>query len=377
MQDDDWFDPAVLPSNPYLLLTPGPLSTTKKVKAAMLRDWCTWDDDYKCLVQDIREELVSLATKKINDYSCVLMQGSGTFCIESVVGSSVPRDGKLLVLVNGAYGMRIVNMAKILEIDHCVLDSGELMPPDNDALLKQLQEDDAITHVALVHSETTTGILNPLKETCSIIKEHDKTLILDAMSSFGGVQFDAAEHDVDFLVSSANKCIQGCPGFGFIIATRDALDACQGNKRSLSLDLHDQWTTMEQDNGKWRFTSPTHVVHAFKQALKELEAEGGIPARHRRYATNQAVLARGMRGLGFAPLELGMHQGPIITTFHSPDSTDYDFSRFYRKLKDSGFVIYPGKVTTRDTFRIGSIGAIRPSDMRDLVSAVEQSIFWE
>ncbi len=356
-----------LPDNPYLLLTPGPLSTTKSVKAAMLRDWCTWDDDYNSIVQEIRAELVKLATAR-DGYTSVLMQGSGSFSVEAVLGSVIPQDGHLLVPSNGAYGRRIVQMAERMGIHTTMLDSGETRPTDLEALETTLQKKTTITHVALVHCETTTGMLNPTKEAGAIVKAHGKTFILDAMSSFAGMEMDQADVGADFLISSANKCIQGVPGFGFVIARRGA--------RSVSLDLYDQWRVMEEQKGKWRFTSPTHVVRAFRQALLELQEEGGIPARAKRYAANHRTVVDGLRGLGFQTLLPDEWQSPIITTFLHPQSPDFTFKRFYDLLKEKGFVIYPGKVSEADTFRIGHIGHVFPEDMERLVQAIKASMYW-
>jgi 2-aminoethylphosphonate-pyruvate transaminase len=366
-----------LPDNPYLLLTPGPLTTTKGVKASMLRDWCTWDDDYKNLVQEIREKLVRLATDRTDLYTCVLMQGSGTFAVESVIGTVVPAGGKLLVLPNGAYGDRIVQIARTLKIDCVFNDSGELAPPDLQQLEDTLRRDGAITHVAVVHSETTTGMLNPIGKIGEIVKRHKKIYIVDAMSSFGGLPLDIAALDCDFIVSSANKCIQGVPGFGFIIARKEELARCKGQARSLSLDLYDQWNTMEGDKGKWRYTSPTHVVRAFSQALRELEEEGGIAARTERYRRNHRTLVDGMRRLGFRTLLPDACQGHFITSFYSPESEKYDFKTFYDLLKRRGFVIYPGKVSKASAFRIGNIGDVTPADVERLLEAIEASMFWK
>ncbi|MFP4422132.1 MAG: 2-aminoethylphosphonate--pyruvate transaminase [Desulfococcaceae bacterium] len=368
-------DPNLLPDNPYLLLTPGPLGTTKTVKAVMLRDWCTWDADYNEIVQDIRARLVRLATAA-EGYTSVLMQGSGTFSVESVISSAVPADGKLLVLTNGAYGDRIVKIANYQGIPVTVNDSGEVDAPDLELLARTLETDGAITHVAVVHCETTTGMLNPVDRIGEIVKAHGKVYIVDAMSSFGGIPMDAAEIGADFLISSANKCIQGVPGFGFIVARRERLAECRGRARSLSLDLFDQWETMETKNGKWRFTSPTHTVRAFAQALAELDAEGGVAARHTRYRENHRTLVDGMRSLGFETLLPDALQSPIITAFKSPAADGYEFGKFYAALKSRGFVIYPGKVTALDTFRVGNIGDVGPEDMERLVGAVGESIFW-
>lgn len=365
-----------LPDNPYLLLTPGPLSTSKGVKAAMLRDWCTWDNEYNDLVQDVRRKLVSLGGGNHDDYTAVLMQGSGTFSIEAVVGSVVPEAGKLVVMTNGAYGNRLAQIAKMLKINTVVIDFGEVSEARPEKLRQVLESDPDITHVAVVHCETTTGMLNPIAEVGSVAKEFDKVFIVDAMSSFGGVPIDVASLGADYLVSSANKCIQGVPGFGFVIAKTEQLKTCKGQARSLSLDLYDQWETMEKYNGKWRFTSPTHVVRAFYQALLELEEEGGIEKRQIRYRENQRTLVQEMEAIGFQTLLPKEWQSPIITSFYYPDSPQFTFAAFYERLKKEGFVIYPGKISVADTFRIGNIGEVYPHDMKHLVKAIEKNMFW-
>ena len=361
--------------NPYLLLTPGPLSTTHRVKQQMLRDWCTWDKDYNQIVQQIRNQLVNLATDQPG-YTATLMQGSGTFSVEATIGSVIPASGKLVVLVNGEYGRRIAQIANKLGISTLVIDSGELAAVDPQALAKVLQEDAQITHVAMVHCETTTGMLNPLKAIGEIAQEYDKVYIVDAMSSFGGMVIDMAELHIDFLISSANKCIQGVPGFGFILAKHSSMNSIAGLSRSVSLDLYDQLRCMEDNLGKWRFTSPTHVVRAFAEALKELDGEGGVVARQQRYGENQRTLVDGMQRLGFEPLLDAQLQSSIITSFHNPQHPNYNFNTFYEVLKGKGFVIYPGKVSQADCFRIGTIGDVWPSDIDRFIEAVETSMYW-
>ena len=262
---------------PYLLLTPGPLTTSETVKEAMMTDWCTWDADYNVhIVEEIRKSLVALATTATDEYTSVLLQGSGTYCVEAVIGSVITPKHKLLILSNGAYGDRMGHIAEYHGINYDMLAFEETEQVSVDYVDDYLSNNSDITHVAVVHCETTTGILNPLKEIAHIVKLHNKKLIVDAMSSFGGVPLDMYELGIDFMISSANKCIQGVPGFGFIIARKSELLHCKGVSRSLSLDIYDQWETMEKGHGKWRFTSPTHVVRAFKQALAELEEEGGV-----------------------------------------------------------------------------------------------------
>ena len=362
-----------IPDNPYILLTPGPLSTSKGVRNALLRDWCTWDDDYnQDIVQNIRRRLVALATRDTDAYTAVLMQGSGSFAVEACLGTAVPQDGKLLILSNGAYGKRMVEMAEVLGIAHTAILLDETEAPDANIVAAALTADPAITHVAFVHCETTTGMLNPLAELAQAVKVAGRTLIVDAMSSFGGIPMDIGELEIDYLISSSNKCIQGVPGFGFVIARRDVLGQCAGNARSLSLDLYGQWKAMDQ-SGKWRFTSPTHVVRAFYQALDELEAEGGIAARAVRYQENHRILVDGMRELGFQTLLLDELQAPIITSFLYPNEA-FDFKVFYEAVKARGFVLYPGKISKAATFRMGNIGEVHPEDMRRLIEVVREVV---
>lgn len=360
-----------IPENPYLLLTPGPLSTSKGVRAAMLRDWCTWDDDYnQGVVQDIRRRLTALASANPDPFTAVLMQGSGSFGVEACLGTAVPRDGKLLTLANGAYGLRMDKFMETMGRGRCLMTFEETVQPDVASLKAALEADPAITHVAMVHCETTTGILNPIAELAACAKEYGKTVIVDAMSSFGGIPLDMQELGIDFLVSSANKCIQGVPGFSFVIARRDCLEQCEGNAHSHSLDVYDQWKTMDQ-TGKWRFTSPTHVVRAFQQALLELADEGGVAARNARCRENQRRLSQGMEALGFRPLLPAEIQSPIITSFLYP-TAEFDFADFYQKMKRKGFVLYPGKISKADTFRIGNIGEVYPEDIDKLLTAIKE-----
>ncbi|MCW0507293.1 2-aminoethylphosphonate--pyruvate transaminase [Aeromonas piscicola] len=372
--------PAAAAAVDYLLLTPGPLSTTATVRAAMLQDSCTWDADYNlCVVEPIRRELVRLATgpEYESDYSAVLLQGSGSYVVESVLGSAIGADECLLIINNGAYGARMGEMARCLGLRHHELDCGETTRPEPAAIEAMLARHPEITHLAMVHCETTTGMLNPLDEVAALCQRCGIRLIVDAMSSFGGIPIDMGRLGIEFLISSANKCIQGVPGFGFVIARRAALTACAGRARSVSLDLHAQWQTMEQQGGKWRFTSPTHTVLAFAQALRELDEEGGIAARHQRYSENQRTLVDGMAALGFAPLLPEKWQSPIITAFYSPAHPDYRFADFYQRLKAQGFVIYPGKVSQADCFRIGNIGDVTPARVRDLLAAMASACYWQ
>ena len=357
---------------PYILLTPGPLTTSQTVKEAMLTDWCTWDEDYNLhIVEEIRKSLVSLATQHTGDYTSILLQGSGTYCVEAVIGSVIKPGDKLLILSNGAYGDRMGNIAEYHGISYDMLAFDETEQVSVSYVDDYLSHNAEITHVAVVHCETTTGVLNPLKEIAHLVKMYGKKLIVDAMSSFGGVPLDVHELGIDFLISSANKCIQGVPGFGFIIARRSELLHCKGVSKSLSLDIYDQWEAMEKGHGKWRFTSPTHVVRAFKQAMDELAEEGGVEVRHNRYCENHRVLVDGMRSLGFQTLLPDEIQSPVITSFLYPHA-DFNFKTFYTQLKERGFVIYPGKISQADTFRIGNIGDVHPEDFRQLIEIIRE-----
>ncbi|MDH6374457.1 2-aminoethylphosphonate--pyruvate transaminase [Paenibacillus sp. VTT E-133280] len=355
--------------NNYKLLTPGPLTTTNTVKEQMLFDRCTWDQDYKNITQQIRSSLLDLAGATNQEYTAVLMQGSGTFAVESVLTTAVSADDKLLIITNGAYGERIVQMAEYIGLHYRAHSALYNEFPLEAEIRGILEEDPAVTHIVMVHCETTTGILNPLEMISQLAKAYDKTLIIDAMSSFGGIEIDVPGLGIDYLISSANKCIQGVPGFGFVIAKLDKLLTCKGNARSLSLDLYDQWKAMDAD-GKWRYTSPTHVVAAFSKAIEELIEEGGIPARAARYQNNNRVLRERLARIGIEAYITDDKQSPIITTFLFPNET-FSFEDFYEYVKEKGYVLYPGKLTEHDTFRIGNIGEIYEEDIQNLCNIIE------
>lgn len=366
-------NPDLIPDNDYLLLTPGPLSTSKRVRAAMAQDWCTWDDSYNQLTQDVRARLVELGGSP--EHVAVLMQGSGSFVVESLVGSLVGPQHALLVLANGAYGRRIGQICQVLGLDHHLLDVGDLGVVDGAVARRGLDEFPRATHVAMVHCETTTGVLNPLDEVSREVVGSGRKFLVDAMSSFGGVPIDVAGLGIDHLVSSANKCIQGVPGFGFVLSRRSELERVDHAPPSLALDLVGQWRAMEQGHGKWRFTSPTHVVHAFHEALLELADEGGVEARHARFSQNQTRLVERLAALGLHPVVDAERQSPVITAFTHPES-GFDFAALYQGLKRMGFVIYPGKVSELDTFRIGTIGDVHVADIERLCDAIAELRTW-
>ncbi|MGX0903066.1 2-aminoethylphosphonate-pyruvate transaminase [Roseovarius sp. MBR-79] len=354
------------------LLTPGPLSTSYSVKAAMLRDLGSWDGDFRAMTADLRARLVALLGPGGEAFTCVPMQGSGSFVVEAMLGTLVPREGKALVLANGAYGLRagaaLRQMGRAVE----VLDKGDYLPPRGDEVAQILARDPAITHVVAIHCETSSGILNPLAEIAEAVAAAGRRLLVDSMSAFGAVALPEGL-PFDALVSSANKCIEGVPGFGFALVRRSVLEAARGNAHSLALDLHAQWAEFER-SGQWRYTPPTHTVAAFLQALDEHAAEGGTPARGARYAANRDALVSGMRGLGFETLLADRWLSPIITTFFCPADPAFVFDDFYDRMKARGFILYPGKLTVVDSFRMGHIGRLDAGVMRQVVEAARATL---
>ena len=354
------------------LFTPGPLTTSPCVKRAMLRDLGSRDAEFIEAVAEIRGELLRIAGAT-GDHVAILLQGSGTYGIEAMISSAVPRDGSLLLCINGAYGWRMADIAAVHGIDTSIYEEDEDEPIDASTVATFLDADPSLTHVAVVHCETTTGIMNPVEDIGAAVKGRGATYLVDGMSAFGGVPFDLPESGADFYVSSANKCIQGVPGFSFALCRRDALLATDGIERTLSLDLLAQWQRLEKD-GQFRFTPPTHTLLAFRQALRELEAEGGVAGRASRYRANHDTLVAGMVDLGFQVYLRPEVQGPIITSFHEPAHTNFDFARFYGSLSERGHVIYPGKLSKGACFRIGNIGHIGVDEIDALLHAVAQTL---
>ena len=357
-----------------LLFTPGPLTTSLSVKQAMLHDAGSWHWEFNEIVASIRQRLLALAgVSRASGWEAILLQGSGTFGVESVFQSCVPPNGKVAVLANGAYGERMLAMLQHARIPHAVLRTTEDIPSNPSALDQLLASDPAITHVAAVHCETTTGIVNPIQNLGEVARRHNKVYVVDAMSSFGAYPIDFEACAIDFLISSANKCVEGVPGFSFVLCRRARLLATEGWARSLSLDLLSQLKGFEK-NGQFRYTPPTHSILAFQQALNELDAEGGVAGRATRYQRNHQTLLQGMRQLGFTSYLPAEVQSWIITSFVFPKDPRFTFDAFYRKVSDKGHILYPGKISQADTFRIGNIGRLFESDMRAVVHAIAEAI---
>ena len=354
-------------SNVPYLLTPGPLTTDPRVRDAMGRDWGSRDSDFIALTESVRTRLCDIANAS-KSHVCVPLQGSGTFAVEAMLGTLVPKDGKLLVLINGAYGKRIANLARRAGRTVDILEDEETQTPSPEALRRRLTDDPTITHVAAVHCETTSGILNPIEAIAAVVADCGRSLLIDAMSAFGALPIDARKVVFDGLAASANKCLEGAPGVGFVLCRTDALAAAEGNAHSVSLDLFAQWRALEA-NGQWRFTPPTHVLAALNQALDLLDAEGGAQARYARYHTNCRTLVDGMRALGFETMLPDSVQAPIIVTFKVPDHPGFEVEHFHVRMHEKGFVLYPGKLTKVETFRIGCIGHVDPSVLAAAVAA--------
>jgi 2-aminoethylphosphonate-pyruvate transaminase len=354
-------------SEPYLL-TPGPLTISMRTKQSMLRDWGSWDVDFNSITGRIRERLLEIA-HAAGTHECVPMQGSGTFAVEAAIGTLVPRTGHVLVPQNGAYCQRIARMAKYLGRKLTTIDYAENARVSAGDVERALDKDPSITHVALVHCETSAGILNPLNEVAQAVARRDKRLIVDAMSSFGALEIDARNTPFDAVVASSGKCLEGPPGMGFVIARRAALERCEGNCHSLSMDLYDQWVYMQKTT-QWRFTPPTHVVAAFDSAIAQYLEEGGLAARGARYARNCRTLIEGMSALGLKSFLPAAIQAPIIVTFHAPEDPRYTFKSFYNAVKAHGYILYPGKLTTLETFRVGCMGQLGERGIAGAVEAV-------
>jgi 2-aminoethylphosphonate-pyruvate transaminase len=362
--------PVSSPTGDPYLLTPGPLTTSPTVKQAMLHDYGSRDNTFIELNARVLERLVAIVNGEDSHVS-VPLQGSGTFVVEAMMGTFVPVDGKILILVNGAYGHRIAKICDYYKRDYLIQESAEDVPVDTEELDKTLASDADITHVVVIYCETTSGILNPLREVSEVVARHQRSLLIDAMSAFGALPLDVREIEFDAVVASSNKCLEGAPGVGFCIARESALEKTQGNSPSLVLDLYEQWRAM-QKNRQWRFTPPTHVLLAFDQALNEYEEEGGVAGRGNRYQNNCDLLISGMREMGFKTLLPDHLQAPIIVTFHMPANPEFVFSKFYDGLRDVGYVIYPGKLTVADSFRIGCIGQLDREHMQGALDAIKK-----
>lgn len=355
-----------------ILLTPGPLTTTARTKQAMLADWGSWDAAFNEMTASVCKDIVDIV-KGQGSHVCVPLQGSGTFSVEAALGTLVPKTGKVLVPANGAYCQRIARILGYLQREVVVLEHGEDEPVKPERIAAALQADPSITHVAVVHCETSAGILNPLHQIAEVVAQHNRRLLVDAMSSFAAIPIDLSTTPIDALIAASGKCLEGVPGMGFVVVRQELIEGAAGNAHSLALDLHDQWIYM-QKTGQWRYTPPTHVVAALRAALDQYIEEGGISARSARYQQNCTTLVKGMRALGLRTYLADEVQAPIIVTFHSPDHPQFDFKKLYEGVKAQGFILYPGKLTHIETFRVGCIGAIGSEEILKAVASTEKTL---
>lgn len=355
-----------------ILLTPGPLTTSARTRQAMMVDWGSWDDRFNQLTAHVCEQLLAIING-VGSHHCVPLQGSGTFAVEAAIGTLVPRNGNVLVLINGAYGKRLAKICEVLGRRFNTFETAEDEPTTAIDVDRLLLADPSITHVALIHCETSTGILNPLPDIAAVVARHGKRLIIDAMSSFGALPIDAQKVPFDALIAASGKCLEGVPGMGFVFARQASLAESAGNCHSLAMDLHDQHAYMAK-TGQWRFTPPTHVVAALHEALLQYHEEGGLPARYQRYTNNCRTLLDGMTALGIRSFLPQAIQAPIIVTFHAPKDPHYQFKAFYERVKAKGFILYPGKLTQVETFRVGCIGHVNTADMQAAVNAVAKAL---
>jgi 2-aminoethylphosphonate-pyruvate transaminase len=355
-----------------ILLTPGPLTTTLRTKLAMLRDWGSWDSDFNAVTARIRASLLAIIHGE-QDYTVVPLQGSGTFSVEAAMATVVPKTGHVLVLDNGAYCKRGAKLTTMMGKRCTVAPFDEAAPVSPVVLEEHLKSDSTITHVLLIHCETGAGVENPLEAVAEVCKRYGKGLIVDAMSSFAALEIDTRKIQFDALVAASGKCLEGVPGMGFVFVRKAVLAGCEGNSQSLAMDLYDQHQYMEKTT-QWRFTPPTHVVVALHEAIQQFEEQGGQPARLARYTDNYKTLVSGMAALGFRPFLSPRDQAPIIVTFHAPLDPKYSFKAFYETARAKGFVLYPGKLTQIETFRVGCIGAIGPQEMRQAVAAIAETL---
>ena len=354
------------------LLTPGPLTTSMSTKEAMLHDWGSRDQKFIDLNTSILESLIKLIDGE-NSYQCVPMQGSGTFAVESMISSLTSRDAGILILINGAYGHRMKKMCSYLNRKCITYEVAEHEQHNIIEIEKIIDANKDLTHVFAVYCETTSGILNPIQEISDLVEKKNLSLFVDAMSAFGALPFSSKNIKFDAVAASSNKCLEGVPGVGFILVKNNVIENAKSNSHSLSLDLYDQWQAMEK-NKQWRFTPPTHVLAAFHQAIKEHEKEGGVQGRYKRYSNNCKIICDGMKIIGFEQLLPSELQAPIIITFKQPQNANFDFQQFYNALSEKNFLIYPGKLTIADTFRIGCIGNLDENDMKDTLIAVKEVV---
>jgi 2-aminoethylphosphonate-pyruvate transaminase len=355
-----------------LLLTPGPVSVSRSTKAVMMIDRPSGDVEFQADLAHIREYLVALVHAD-GTHTAIPLPGSSTYANEAAIALLVPPGRKLLVHTNGVYGDRLIEICEALGTAVAVLRTDPFTPPTADPFEAMLSADSAISHVMMVHCETSTGVLNPLEGIAALCRAHGKGLLVDAVASFGAVEIDAPALGIDAVMLSSNKCMQGVPGVGWAVVRTAAIENATPLRRSLSLDLREQSRHMDA-TGLFRFTPPTQVIMAFAQACREHAAEGGVAARHARYRRNWQRLVDGMRQMGFRTVVPDANASPIVATFHNPDDPAFSFQKLFEGMKRRGFVIFPGRLALANTFRIGCMGEVTEDDIGDALTAVSETM---
>jgi len=355
-----------------LLLTPGPVTLSARVKRAMLRDLASGEAEMQETIAWSRRYLLGLCNAQ-GTHTAVPLVGSGTSGTEAVIGTFVPANGKLLIHTNGVYGDRLVEIARRIRTPYTSFRTAPYTPPTPEQFEAAIAADPGITHVMLVHCETSTGILNPIEPIAAVCRRLGKGLLIDAVASFGAFRLDARTLSFDAVVCSANKGLQAPPGLAWIVAKKSALEEAKGNAHSLTLDLWDQNQHLDR-TGMFRFTPATHLLLAFAEALREHEAEGGIEGRHARYHRSWRRLVDGMRQMGFRTLLEDSVASPIVATFHEPLDPGYSFKALYEGMKRRGFIIFPGRLAAANTFRIACIGVVTEVDIGRALEALAETM---
>lgn len=358
-----------------LLLIPGPVSTRPEVRQAMTQDVAPWDDDFRPLYIDMRERVRAIANAPADTHNALCFGGCGHFGMEAALRTFIPAGGRMLVPVTGAYGARMIRLATEAGRVAIPLDMPQDRPLDPAAVAAALAADPTISHVGLVYSETSTGVVHDPAAIGAVVRAAGRRLILDAVSAFGALPLDlAAQPEIDAAVFTTNKCLEGMPGLAFAISRRDRLEAAAGQAGSWSFDLADIHAASLRNPGSIRFTPPTQVILACLAALDAHDAEGGQPGRYARYRANADALYAGMQRIGLVPCLPRAIQGPIVMNVHAPDDPAWDLQGFVDALKRHGYLISNFYDTPGPSFRVGCIGAVTPADMEGFAAAADAAL---
>jgi 2-aminoethylphosphonate-pyruvate transaminase len=359
-----------------LLLIPGPVSTRPEVRAAMRHDFAPWDAAFRPLYAGVCERIGVLAGCVTGVHAVLPLQGCGHFAVEAALRSIVPAGGRLLIPMTGSYAERMARLAHECGTAVVRMPTSDVLPVEPADVARALAADSAITHVGLVYSETSSGVVHPLTAVGDVVRAAGRRMVLDAVSAFGALPLDVAAHpEIDAAIFTANKCLEGVPGLAFVLARVDALRAASGAARSWSFDLRDIYDHAAGDGwGSFRFTPPAQVLAALRTALHLHAAEGGPAARLARYRANARTLYEGLQDIGLVPYLASDVQGPIVLNVHAPHDRNWSLRNFVNALKQRGFVISDFYNTTRPSFRVGCIGCVTPADMRRFVLSAASSL---